>query len=107
MTTKRSHEEMEAHMLEIFRLMDNAVQQYRLVLDGFDQGHAMHAAARKVAPKWLQAWDDKHRWLICFAQGWKGLVSMAKEFRWSKEMLLDDLIYYESLHDKAQARKSE
>jgi hypothetical protein len=58
----------------------------------------MQADAYNAAPEWLQKWDDKHRWLICFTQGWSGLITLASAFNWSKETLLADLVYYESLH---------
>lgn len=97
---KQSREDMEAHMVEIFRPMDNAVESCRGSLGGFDQGYPMHEAARELAPPWLRAWDDKHRWCICFTQGWNGLVILAEAFGWTKEMLLDDLMYYESIGEQ-------
>lgn len=88
-----TRDEMESHMEEVFRPMNREVNKYGWT---FGQGHGMHADALKVAPTWLQKWDDKHRWSLCFTQGWKGLVILAKAFGWSKETLLDDLIYYKS-----------
>lgn len=94
-----SREEMEQEMVRVFQPMDAAADEYRRgPLDGFGQGYSMQADAYAAAPEWLQAWDDKHRWLICFTQGWEGLVRLAKAFGWSKEKLLDDLIYYKSKH---------
>lgn len=97
---RRTHEEMEEHMKEVFRPMEHALNRYRGGMGTFGQGPSMHADARKAAPEWLQKWDDKHRWLICFTQGWEGLVSMASAFNWEKSMLLADLIYYEEKHAK-------
>lgn len=90
--TKKTLEEMEIYMEEIFRPIDDKVRGF----SGFNQGHSMQSVARNVAPVWLRKWDDNHRWLICFVQGWSGLIVMAKAFGWTKERLLNDLIYYES-----------
>lgn len=90
-----NHEEMEQHMVGVFRPMESAVAQYSWT---FGRGPDMHDDARAAAPEWLRKWDDDHRWLICFTQGWRGLVIMAKAFGWTKESLLDDLIHYKETY---------
>lgn len=81
---------------EAFRVMDREVDRIRGKgpLAGFGKGPRMHEAARQVAPYWLQRWDDDNLWLICFTQGWEGLLIFNKAFKHSKEKLLLTLTHY-------------
>jgi hypothetical protein len=86
-------DEMELHIKEIFVSLDCAANKERR---GFAPGFMMQEAAYKVAPKWLQKWDDDNRWVICLTNGWERLVIMARAFGWSKEKLLNSLISYKN-----------
>lgn len=98
--TKKTHDEMEAEMRELFIPMELATDRLRYGgIGGFGQGYSMHDKAREAAPEWLVKWDDSRRWLICFTQGWSGLVTMAEAFGWPKERLLDDLAVFAARSD--------
>lgn len=90
--TKESERSItEAALTEAFRKMD--VEAHK-VQGFFGQGHSMHSAARKVAPRWLQQWDDDRRWIIQFSQGFDGFICLAKAFGYSKDEVLDLLTAY-------------
>lgn len=83
--------EVEDKLRQAFVSMDAEVSRFR---PSWGQGHAMHDAARAVAPEWLRRWDDDKRWIICFTQGYRGLVNMAEAFGLSKDELLTSIRTY-------------
>lgn len=91
MSKARHNNPLEDDLLQAFVSMDAEVGRFHST---FGQGHAMHDAARAVAPEWLRRWDDDKQWLICFTQGYHGLITMGKAFGLSKDELLASMKPY-------------
>ena len=85
-----NHTTLETELQQAFVAMDIEVERSR----GWGQGYGMHDDARAVAPEWLRRWDDEKRWIICFTQGFSGLVLMAGAFGLSKDELLASMEPY-------------
>ena len=100
--TMEHNDTLEAELIQALVSLDAAVVCLRSSLG---QVHAMHGAARAVAPEWLRRWDDDKRWLICFTQGYRGLVVFAQAFGLSKDELLASMKpYHEEQTDERTYR---
>lgn len=84
----------EAEVVESFVPMEQASREVgrRFLMGG--GGFDKHDAARSVAPEWLRKWNDDHNWVICFANGYRDLLSMANAFGYSRERFLSQLLTY-------------
>jgi len=86
--------EVVAAFVEMERASSDVGRRFLMGGGGFDK----HEAARSVAPDWLRKWNDDHNWAICFANGYRGLLSMGQAFGYSRECLLQDLLMYRTPH---------